>query len=45
MASIYCQELIRNSKLLCENYVGEILFRADKNKQDEEEIDPTKVLT
>jgi hypothetical protein len=45
MASIYCQELIRNSKLLCENYVGEILFRADKNKQDqiEEDIDPEKI--
>jgi len=45
MASIYCQELIRNSKTLCESYIGEILKRADKGKntekkenQDEEEV-------
>ena len=30
MASLYCQELIRNSKTLCENYIGEILAKADK---------------
>ena len=45
MASIYCQELIRNSKTLCESYIGEILKRADKGKnndknenQDDEEV-------
>lgn len=31
MASIYCQELIRNSKVLCEGYIGEILGRKDLN--------------
>lgn len=30
MASLYCQELIRNSKILCENYIGEILTRSEK---------------
>jgi len=29
MASLYCQELIRNSKTLCENYIGEIVSKAD----------------
>jgi hypothetical protein len=37
MASIYCQELIRNSKVLCEGYIGEILGRKD-NKQEEQKI-------
>lgn len=30
MASVYCQELIRNSKVLCEGYIGEILGRKAK---------------
>ena len=28
MASVYCQELIRNSLRLCESYIGQIFFRA-----------------
>ena len=32
MASIYCQELIRNTQILCESYVGEILLRGDQKK-------------
>ena len=32
MASIYCQELIRNTHILCEGYIGEILHRSDKKK-------------
>lgn len=31
MASIYCQELIRNSKVLCEGYIGELLTKKDNN--------------
>lgn len=33
MASLYCQELIRNSKTLCESYIGEIVERADKKQK------------
>ena len=33
MASLYCQELIRNSKTLCENYIGEILKRTENGQQ------------
>jgi len=30
MASVYCQELIRNSKTLCEAYIGEILKKKEQ---------------
>ena len=33
MASVYCQELIRNTQILCESYIGEILIRGDKQKE------------
>lgn len=33
MASLYCQELIRNSKTLCESYIGEIVDRAEKKQR------------
>ena len=32
MASVYCQELIRNSKTLCEGYIGEIIGRKKEPK-------------
>lgn len=35
MASFYCQELIRNSKLLCESYIGEIISKAEKKETTE----------
>ena len=37
MASVYCQELIRNSKTLCEGYIGEILGRKNKNEEANKE--------
>jgi hypothetical protein len=37
MASVYCQELIRNSKTLCEGYIGEILGRKSKKEEVEKE--------
>jgi len=41
MASLYCQELIRNSKTLCENYIGEILTKAEKLASPSE---PTEII-
>lgn len=35
MASIYCQELIRNSLYLCQAYIGDMLTE-EKDKQKEE---------
>ena len=37
MASVYCQELIRNSKTLCEGYIGEILGRKKSATKDDED--------
>ena len=42
MASIYCQELIRNTQILCESYIGEILQRSDQKKDQAEQKDNTK---
>ena len=45
MASIYCQELIRNTKLLCENYIGEILQKADvRSKMPKEKVEAQLIL-
>lgn len=35
MASVYCQELIRNSKTLCEAYIGEILKKKEQKQKQE----------
>lgn len=47
MASVYCQELIRNSKTLCEGYIGEILGRkkdgAKEGEEKEKEVEKVEV--
>lgn len=41
MASLYCQELIRNTKVLCESYIGELYQKTQVEeaelKDDEEQ--------
>ena len=39
MASLYCQELIRNTKVLAESYIGEILQRGKDQGEDEIQAD------
>jgi len=43
MASFYCQELIRNSKLLCESYIGEIISKAEKKQEGQSKIKPQMI--
>jgi hypothetical protein len=38
MASIYCQELIRNSLYLCESYIGNLLKNREKGDGMPEEM-------
>lgn len=42
MASLYCQELVRNSKILCESYIGELMKKRQETTPviEEEEENP-----